>query len=225
MTVTLANLRTRAKQRADMSDSEFIEDAEWLNYINASYAHFYDFLVGKFEDWYVQDPLSFTIADGESTYSLPSDFYKLLGVDRNISGDDYVALRPFSFMDRNKRRSADIHRGIYPHVSYRILGSELRFNPADQASGTYRLWYVPKYTDLSADSDTIDGVNGWEEWIVLDVARKALMKEESDITAVVMELRDLEKRILEMAQNRNVGDTDRIQDVTISGYDDPLFYR
>lgn len=224
MSIALSVLRTRAKQRADLENSDFIEDSEWLTYINGSYARFYDMLVGRFVDWYVEDPLDFTVSSG-STYALPFDFYKLLGVDRLVSGSDYVALRPFNFADRNKRRASDAFRGLYPNVQYRIMGTNLRFTPEDQATGDYRLWYVPTYTPLSADTDTIDNVNGWEDWIILDAARKALVKEESDITAVVMELRELEKRIEEMAQQRDIGETDRITDVSLEGYDDPAFYR
>ena len=47
MTTTLANLITAARQKADMINSTFIQDAEWTDYINNSYAELYDILVSS----------------------------------------------------------------------------------------------------------------------------------------------------------------------------------
>ena len=224
---TLATLRDRVRQRSDMEQKEgFISDSELNQYISDSYAELYDLLVSRFEDYYVADPLEFSISSG-STYALPSDFYKILGLDRALSGTEYYTVRPFVFEDRNRRRIADRLRGVYPQVRYRIVGDNIRISPEDQATGDYRLWYVPSHTALSSDSDTVDSIvtrNGWEEYIIVDASIKCLQKEESDVSVLFAQKQDLIKRIEEMAQNRDAGETDRITDVTMSGYDDPYFF-
>lgn len=224
---TLAEIRTEARQRADMENSDFIQDAELTTFVNKAYAKLYNLLVKKFEDYFVEDPVEFSISSG-STYDLPSDFFKLIGLDKALSGTEYYTLRPFVFEDRNRRRIADRLRGLYPQVRYRIIGKKLHFVPDDQATGDYRMWYVPAFSSvkLSADTDTIDTEitnSGWEDYIVVDTARRMLLKEESDVTMLMAELQKMESDIEEEAQNRDAGESDRITDVTLSGYDDPLF--
>ena len=214
MAVTVATIRTNAKAFADMEKSKLVSDTLWLNFINKGYKRLYDLLVSKFEDYYVGDPTAFTVVSGASSYSLPADFYKLRGVDRDIGGGEYVEIFPFNFVDRNRKRLATRFRSIETRVRYRIVGNKLIFTPADLAPGSYQLWYVPRATDLTQDSDTVDGVNGWEEYIELDAAIKALIKEESDPSALMAERAKIEERIETMAANRDVGQSHVIADVS-----------
>lgn len=218
LNVTLATLKTRCRERADMVDSEFIDDTELLTYINASYTELYDILVSKFEDYYVAEPTQFTISSGSNTYTLPSDFYKLRGVDYLISNSDWVALKKFNFNERNMASSLRARYRRVPNMSYRIVGNKLYIEPSDIAPGTYRIWYTPATTMLSSDSDTVDGVNGWEEYIVVDVAIKMLAKEESSTTHLERERARLLERIETMAANRDYDQPESVSDVSSIGY-------
>lgn len=214
MATQLSSLRTQARNRADMLGSNFVSDSEFNQYISDSYAELYDLLVSKFEDYYVAGPLTFTVASGASSYTLPADFYKLKGVDRSSNGSsDWYSLRAFNFAQRNSRRSTNLHRSNYPDLSYKIFGNTLRFTPDDDAAGTYRLWYIPRYTALTLDTDTVDGVNGWEIYIVTDAAIKALQKEESDVSVLMQQKMMLIKRIEDMAANRDVGEPETVTDI------------
>jgi hypothetical protein len=222
VTVTLAVLRTRSLQRADMENSTFVAPSELLRYINSAYLELYDLLVSKGQEYYVKDPpTEFTVATGAYTYTLPTDFYKLLGVDRQLSADEWIEVRPFNFNERNanRRTRARLSSGPYGALRRRVIGNKLFVTPNDLAPGTYRLWYVPRATELSSESDTVDGVNGWEEYIVLGAAIRCLAKEESDVSVLTAEQARLTRRIEEMAAQRDVGDTERVTDVTLSGYD------
>lgn len=224
MTVTLQTLEIRVRQRADMEGSDFVSQEEVFGYINDSYKELYDLLVSKFEDYYLADPLEFTIASGSSSYTLPSDFYKIIGLDYKFGVEDYQTVFPFVFADRNRRRISDKLRGLYTTARYRILGNELRLVPADRAEGTYRIWYVPRASEKTLATDVIDGVNGWEEYIVVDAAIKCMQKEESDVSVLMAQKAALQKRIEDMAQNRDAGSSQRVTDVTMNEFDDPLFY-
>lgn len=46
----------------------------------------------------------------------------------------------------------------------------LALMPPPDSAYTAVIWYLPVLADLSADSDTFDGVAGWEDWVVLDAA-------------------------------------------------------
>lgn len=222
MATTVASLILQAKNRADMVNSNFVKEDEWIRYIDNAWKELYDILVSKFEDYYTVSS-TFSVASGSSSYTLPTDFYKLRGVDRSSGGSDYFALKMFNFEDRNKRGVYTRYRGIEPMVKYRIMKDSLIFSPEDQAAGNYRLWYIPKAPDLTLTTDTIDGVNGWEDYVFNAAAMKALAKEESDVSVVMAELAEINKRIEAMAQNRDTSQTERVTDVASGGYYDPLF--
>lgn len=61
--------------------------------------------------------------------------------------------------------------------------------------------------------DSIDGRNGWEEWVVVDAAIKLLAKEESDTSQLERESARLWARIMAALQNRDAGQGKRITDV------------
>lgn len=61
--------------------------------------------------------------------------------------------------------------------------------------------------------DSLDGRNGWEEWVVVDAAIKLLAKEESDTSQLERESARLWARIMAALQNRDAGQGKRITDV------------
>jgi hypothetical protein len=219
-TVTLSSLRSQVRQRADQENSTFISDAELDGYINLSAASLYDILVSRFEDYYTLAPLSFTISSG-STYALPSDFYKLRGLDRALSSTEFYSIPKYNFQERNQR-SRNILRNLegFNGLAYRIVGNTLYFLPEDQAQGSYRLWYIPTYTKLVNTNDTLDGFNGWEEYIILDAAIKCMTKEESDPTVLLMERKSVMDRIESLANNRDIGLPERVSSVRDYNDDD-----
>lgn len=223
-TITVSDIKTRARQKADMVGSNFISDPEILNYINEAYSNFYDIIVSRFEDYNLGDPTSFTISSGTPYYSLPSDFYKLVGVDRSLGGDRYFPLRPYPWRSRNRYQASFSRYGSYPRIGYRVTGTKLRLVPEDQSPGDYRLWYIPLATVLTSDSDTIERYNGFEELVVVDTAIKMLAKEESDISYHMMERQKIEQRIKEMAQLRDINESDRIEEVDRAQYDEDYYF-
>lgn len=215
-TETLANLRLRVREQADMVNSDFVSEEELTRYIQQSYRKLYNLVITAFGDWYTQDPVSFTISSGNE-YTLDTDFYKLVGVDHDYNGN-WVEIRSFNFNERNKRNSAPTAYGYHPILRYRLIGDKLRFIPTDQATGDFRYWYIPKPNVPVDDTDTIEGYNGWDQYIVLDAAIKCLVKEETDVTELMQERAQAEQDILINAQTRDEGDTETVEDVS-SYYD------
>ena len=213
MLVTLSTMRTRIRQRADMASSTFIEDSELNQYINASFQELYDILATTYQDYYTLAPVEFTIASG-NTYDIASNFYKLRGVDATDDGIVFYNLSPFEFTNRNKTNTDNtVLRNTVEQKKFRLVGSKLYITPVDQAPGDYRIWYIPQATTLSDDSDTLDGVNGWEEYIVVDCVRKCLQKEETDTAYLVGEKEALRQRIMAAALDRDAGAPKRITDI------------
>lgn len=223
----LSELRTQVRQRANMENSQFVTDAELLLYINASYGELYDILVSRFEDYFIKLdsgtglPPTFTLASGVSIYAIPSDLYKLRGIDvQNNSSTNWSTVHRYNFAERNSR-SNSVSRIQYgeKNLSYRAIGNKIQFLPEDQAQGTYRLWYIPRLTKLAADSDDTQGTTlDFEEYIIVDAAMKCLIKEESDVSALMAIKEQLRQRIIAMSSNRDAGSKERVADVRGQSY-------
>lgn len=228
--MTLGQLRLLSQQKADRVNSNFVTTAEWNVYINQSYFELYDLLVQKYgNEYYVAVPYQFqttgaqlyNLPDGTSTYqninnvtALP--FYKLLGVDLSLNGttNAFITLKKFEFISRN--------RYVYPQITtnllgvaglrYRLLGNQIDFIPPPAAGQFIRIWYIPRMLQLLKDTDMVDGVSGWTEYIAVDAAIKALMKEESDTTMLMAQKQMLIDRIEAAAENRDAGEPEVISD-------------
>jgi len=72
-------------------------------------------------------------------------------------------------------------------------------------------------TDAGSDGHTImsafDGINGYEDFIVVDVARKMLDKEESDSRHLVAEKVRIIGELEQISRNRDTGEPEKITDV------------
>lgn len=214
-TVTLLELRTQARQRADMENTQYVSDAEVNSYINSSIAELYDLLVQAFEDYYISSA-TITLVAGTDVYTLPNDFYKVLGVDLDTSTNfqNSITLRAYNFAERNRNSFyGQVQSAQITDLQYHIQGPSIRFIPNPVQAGFVNLWYVPAATKLVADIDTFDGVNGYEEFIVWDVAMKLKTKEESDVSIEMMEKQRIIKRIQEAASQRDIGEPWRVTDV------------
>jgi len=226
---SLLAIRTQAKQRADRVNSNFLTTEEWNNNINQSYFELYDLLKNCYEDWFFAKAYQFVtngssnmypVPDGSSTFldvdgNVCKPFYNLLGVDCGLgpnSSNAWVTLHKYDFIERNRYVYPNItstYMGVF-NMRYRLMGNTINLIPTPSANQYIQVWYVPRMTRLLRDIDVADGVSGWTEYIIVDAAIKALQKEESDVTALMMQKQALIKRIEETAINRDIGQPDTI---------------
>jgi len=142
--------------------------------------------------------------------TLPFDFFKLLGVDAQVNGY-WRSLEP---LDWSRRDTYYNHLGTwsdYANVVYSIEGPIIRLFPEPGSAYNVKLWYIPYAAVLDKDSDTFDGINGWEHYVVLDTAISMLAKEESDIRPLMAERQEIEALIDELASTRDEGAPWRIE--------------
>jgi hypothetical protein len=224
-TTTLLGLRTAVRQRADQENSLFCSDGEVNSYINQSYFELYDLLIQKYgNDYFIAPDYTFTTDGTSDKYALPTDFYKILGVDLLLSGGNSYSLtvRPFQMAERNRWAWPNM-QALYGLVNlrYRLNGSYIWFVPRPAAGQTIRLLYVPRLNVLQYDSDEIDGVSGWDEYIVVDAAIKCMQKEESDVSVLMAQKQALIRRIEAAAENRDAGSPQKVSDSRGSDYEWP----
>lgn len=221
-TATLQNLLDRVRQRADMEGSTFVTEAEITTYINVAMAELHDVLVQRYEDYYVNSTTFTLPTDNPGT--LPSSFYKALGVDFDSGGVTH-RLQRYKFQERNMFNSPALVAGRVTSTRYAIQGSQIKFIPDPAASGTVTLYYVPESQQFTASeaSTTLVSIapqvaRGYEEYIVIDAAIKCLQKEESEVTILLAQKEQLRARIKDAAMNRDAGEPSVISDVSIGTY-------
>jgi hypothetical protein len=126
-----------------------------------------------------------------------------------------VTLRPFQFEQRNAYLFTPTWNVVgLSYLRYMVQGSNMKFVPQPSGVQTIRVWYAPQAADLSSDSDTFQGINGWEEYIIVDVCIKMLTKEESDPSIFAAQKAALIQRIEEMKVMRDIGTPGKIGDVS-----------
>lgn len=209
----LSDLRTRVLERANMSTSTgassgFVSTAELNAIINTEAAELYDTIASAYSDYFTVN-LAFTVASGTNTYAMDPTVFELVGVDR-LEGTDYLPLTKCSL----KEARYTSNRGPYylgACLRFHWAGSTLYFDRID-ASGTYRLWYIPQWVDLVADSDALVLPNNWAYAAIISGSAAVLLaKEESDPSVQLGLKQAATARIMAMAANRDVSGPDRIE--------------
>jgi hypothetical protein len=69
------------------------------------------------------------------------------------------------------------------------------------------------------DSTTIDGISGWEEYVIVDSAIKIGIKQENDVSELRIQKADLKARIEAMAEGRDAGQAQHVSDAkNVNGF-------
>jgi hypothetical protein len=204
-----------------MENSNFIDAGELLNYINEAYFTWYDTMVEAYEDYYLPaEPVVFNLPNGtDGLFDLPADFYKLAGLDRSISSgntDRFYPMKKTPWRGRTNTENT-FRYALTANVTYRIFKSKIQMTPRDSANGTYQLWYIPTVTPLVDDSDVVETFNGFENLLIVDVAIKMLLKEESDPSFLMLERDRLTDQLNLMKIDRDINNGERIEEVYDSG--------
>lgn len=199
MATSLADMVLRARQESDQVNSDFLSPAEWVTNVTQSYAELYGLVATVYgADYFVQTPSTgylFTTDGVNQFFALPTDFFKLLGVDVLYgSANQWIQLKPFAFAQRN----------MYSGTNQAI--------PA--AGQTVRLFYVPTPPVFDVGNDLLPVLvaNGWDEYIAIDAAMKAMAKEESDVSVLAGRKAVFTKRLEDEATNRDAGNPAKVVD-------------
>jgi hypothetical protein len=202
-TYTIAQLITRTRAEADVTGADvFLTDAELQTFLDVAYAELVD-LLARASIHQFETSTTITTDGTNDSFAVPADHYKTLAIDYRYATDRYSKVEPLMFEERN-----DYSLGINGSArGYRLVGSNIVFYPKPPSGQVYRHIYIPAPANISAvvTSTAVDGVAGWEEYIVVHAAKTIKQKQEDDAAIMVLnsKLRDLEERINTMAQDRD----------------------
>lgn len=235
--INLGYLRYQARLKADMPKSNFLTNDEWNFNINLSAAELYGLLVSKYGEDYFLAPLQVFRSSGQLFSPLPdgTNFlntngqpdpagtpapacYKVHKMEVNSFGAQatnatgWVPMSRCNSSDFDKYNlllgsASNVVSGQYCQYQYREMGTNIGIIPVTTGQAL-RLWYVPIARQLLQDTDMMPySYSGWHEYVVLDVAAKALAKKQfMDQAQELLNRKALMlERIETEAANRNVG--------------------
>lgn len=215
-TVDVTELIERARSASDIRDN-FVTQTEWLRWANTEHKWLQGFVARA---GYVLFENSENItADGSISYNIDEPLV-ILGVYEVLSSGTYRRLRHADVMDGPPLRDV----GVYgPADTFRVSQNTndqvtVSFYPRPQ-TGNYvvRNIELPKTLVLGTpgvgEDDSVYYPLGWEERIVLGMARRALAKEGSSTSELSRQIRECELEIERAAWDRVMGGHQGVRNV------------
>lgn len=202
---TLVNLRADVRELCDIpNDDEFVTNANLNERINRSIARLYWKLVQAQGADHYEKSATFTTSAGVNEYSFSAmtpavtDFARLIQIEIS-DGTLRRVMQPFMRKEHGQWLEAQVPGGH-----------------------TVTLYYVPAPVRLTADGDSFDGIAGFEDWVVNDVAIGVAGKEESDTSEFRATKQEIDRQIMGFAASRDASFPKRITD-TARGASSQLF--
>lgn len=104
-------------------------------------------------------------------------------------------------------------------LRYRPYGPyKLYILPNPPAAQNIRVFYVPTPPPLALLTDVVDNIHGWDEFVELDAAIQARIKEQNEVTDLVNRRNEAAEEIVQGAPNRDAANPFNMHDLTGSGW-------
>ena len=207
---TLSQIRNKVRQRADIETSRHVTPAELDDYINICFAEYYELLVQSGQHYFEQ--VQAFVTPGTSTVAVNPDYFATLRLDWIPDSQRRVRIPKIEAAEIDCFRTTGTVVG-----GHRVVGDNIVLYPTPPAGQSFEHLYVPAAPLLVNDSDTMDGVQGWEELVVIGAAIKVAIKEETDASLLLRERDELRVRISTAAEDRSLLASGRVVDVSDYG--------
>ena len=206
-TVTASDMIASIREAADMVGSTFRTDTQILSMINNAAPELWGLVIDNYGDEYLKKTISINTVVGTVAYLLedprPIDFFKVLRVLVNFGNGRMYRCERFN-PDERASYSTLNRNWLTTLPRYFVSGEYIEFEYAPQAVHPVTVVYVPSCPVL-ASGTSFDGYNGWERYVICKVAAQLLAEEESDNSALLMELASLKARIEHERMHRDEG--------------------
>lgn len=182
-TVTLSQLRTDIEYQCDIVGATSRHPTSLKNRLinqaiqrfrekisNAGAQHYLTSSSGTFGVG-ATSPYSFYVLD---LTAISPGLVRTYGIDIDTGGGaEPETLTHVPFNERNKYSRQP---GV-PTAWANFQTAKVAIFPPSSGAYSYVLWYLPVLADLSGDSDTFDGVAGWEDYIVWAVCTRLIARD------------------------------------------------
>lgn len=197
---TLIQLREAVRTKGDYPSSAVMTDAFVTQAINEALAELVELVSDQFQGYYDTTSTVVTVA-GTQTVNLPSTMLNLRALDRQIATDRHTPLsrisltQSYAYQGRGAPRAYTLHGGTAPGT--------IRLFPVPDAVYTLRVTFESLFTALSADGDSFDFRNGWEEYVHQAALLRLDAREERPLGDRMALIERAKERIIRSASKRN----------------------
>jgi hypothetical protein len=183
--VTLGQLKADVRDQADVAGLEARHTASLLvRRINQSIQRFRERLSTEGCQHFLTSTTQTLSAGATSPYpfyaldlsGVSPSVVRTYAVDLTVNGE-VKTLVHVPFEERARYGSAQSLSEPVAWSNYQT--AKVAIMPAPGSSYTAVVWYLPVLPDLSSDSDTFDGVAGWEEYVVWDVVCQVTTRDQN----------------------------------------------
>jgi len=158
----LSDLRDSARSKADEEATGFIDNTELNRYINQGMRFVYGKIVERFEYFFavkgtVGNGGYISVSANDNEYDLPATMLKLIRVERRNTNDsnenNWRKLMRLNLGNDQINDFFPVREGRDQGFGYFVAGNKLYLRPVPASGFDLRLWFIPKATELSLDSD------------------------------------------------------------------------
>lgn len=208
-----SDLLPRIRDEADIETSDqansVFTDARLTDWVNQAYKALVDLILE--DDVGAESIFATSASVGPSSWAVPSDFYRELGIDYAPYGVT-VSADYWAWRDRNRNTLITTNT-----PAYRIVSGVLTWRP-NNPSAAVTLWYIPTPSTLGS---SFNAVNGWDDYVTQWVVRQVKIKQEYPVDEVQGRLNEAAARVRRAAR-RLAYYRDGVADVRECG--DDAFY-
>lgn len=216
MAATLAQLRARARVLADMTNTQFLTDAEFNDLVNDGIDALWADVTSVNKD-FRNKVFPFNIT------STATNFIVLSSVVTDFREVRYVRRDPGTTNQKILNKLGMRSGSMQAEQSYRLQDANLYIEPFLNSVAAYDLIYIPQSPRLAADGSVLDlELDQFAEYVILHATIKALGKEESDAQAATfLALFDPNGdgkkgergKVMRWASDQRSADPDQVEDV------------
>ena len=236
-TRTLAQLWSSAQLMADMPNTTFATAAEGYERINYSIARLWGEIAHSDGGDYFREARTLTTtanqayteigSTGSSLNTLAGSYLKLISLEVTLDGMPQTIPELPEWEDRHafaretgwsgRSGFSWLQGGPFYTHEYSATGARIHWWPTPAAAHTVTAWIIPSAPVLAQTSDTFDGINGFEDAVIHDVAIYLKQREESDPSLLMAERNRIMAHIKRVI-GRNHASPRRVRDVRGRGF-------
>lgn len=112
--------------------------------------------------------------------ALSPSLVRVFGLDIQLTNQRWQTLRAVDFSERTQYQPelGSTSAGTVPEAWANVTTETLAILPAPGYAVPYRVFYLPVLADLSSDSDTFNGVEGWEDRVIVGTCLRCISRDQ-----------------------------------------------
>ncbi len=204
--VTASQLETAVRRRTDTITDTHVSQAEIFEYLSNWRAELYEILVNS-GLFYHEEKQQIT-STGVASYDLTSyNILSIMRVDYVVSNDDVRPVIEIDIRDVHRVSRSVRERAMF----FRHIKDTIYFYPPPPTGQIYELIYIPNPGVIDDGADQVDGVMGWEDFLITGASMDVLAKQDRHESMAVQDKRmndpknGIRARIVRAAQTRGNG--------------------